>query len=474
MRSPSSPSSASRFAPRPALAFALALGLQAAAPLAHATDLLDVWRAATQHDPEIAAARAAHEAGAARRDQGAALWRPTVMLEGGVSKAAQDSATRGAQFTAPGFGQQSGVAFDTSATNGTATRYGLALRQPLINRERDAQRRQLDLAADAADVQWQQAQASLMLRSTQAYFDAALADEQLRLLTRQQAAVDRALAEAKDRFRLGDKPVTDVHEATARAEGLKAQRLAAETELQLKRQALADLTGLSIDGPLPLPAAAARTDELAPMDDWLARAARQNPALKLAQAQRDAAEQEARKTSAALSPTLDVVAQIGREHLSGSGDFGDASNTANQRAVGLQLTVPLYTGGMRSAQQREAVAKLAEADAQVEQAKQQVLQQTRAAWLDVRVGASRIVALDAAAQASQARLDATRTGVQAGDRTTLDLLNAENDDAAAQLALVQARSRLIADRLRLASLAGELNEIPLQQANAALAAPSQP
>ena len=74
-------------------------------------------------------------------------------------------------------------------------------------------------SADVADLEWRATQQTLMLRTAERYFDAALAAEALRVLRRQQEAVERALTEVRDRFKLGDVPVTDTHEAAARAEG---------------------------------------------------------------------------------------------------------------------------------------------------------------------------------------------------------------------------------------------------------------
>jgi len=85
-----------------------------------------------------------------------------------------------------------------------------------------------------------------------------------------------------------------------------------------------------------------------------------------------------------------------------------------------------------------------------------------AAWLGLQVGAERVQALGQALQASEARLDATRTGLEVGHRTVLDLLNAENDTAATRLSLAQARSSLVLERLRLAALAGQLDEAALR------------
>ena len=446
------------------------LALALAAPSARALDLMDAWRAALAHDPAYAAARAAHDAGATQTRQADALWRPAVALQAGVGAANADTTTRGARFSAPGFGSSSGVAFDTSIHGGTSTRAGIELRQPLFDRERDAQSQQLRLGAQQAEQAWDDAQAELMLRTAQRYFDLALAGEQLRLIERQLSAITRAQTEAQDRFKLGDKPITDVHEATARADGLRAQKLAVQTQLELSRAALADLTGLPPDDSagLALPTRLPDDADVGELNAWLERVAERAPMVQAAQLQLDNAGQEARKTELALSPTVELIARAGREQLTGNGDFGSARNRQTQGLLGVQLALPLYAGGARSARHAESVARFAQAQAELVRARQETAQQARAAWLGLSVGKSQVAALSAAAQASEARLDATRTGHEAGERTTLDLLNAENDAAAAQLALVQARVQVQLDGLRLARLAGTLDEPRLQRLQEAL------
>lgn len=448
----------------------LALALAAAAPAAWPLDLLDTWRAAAAQDPAFAAARAARDAGATYGREAAALWRPTIALEAGVGVASSDTGTRGARFAAPGFGQASGASFDTSIDGGTSTQYAVKLRQPLVSAERRAQQRQLLVAGEAAEAAWQDAQQELMLRSAQRYFDAALAAQQLRLVEQQAVAVERARTEAQDRFRIGDRPVTDVHEATARAAALQAQRLAAANELELKRQLLADLMGTQPGADLRMPGAAPVLPAAGELQAWLTRAAADNPRVRRAEAGVRNAEQEATKTAAALAPTLDLVAQLGRERLSGSGDFGDAKNTSTRHAIGVQLTLPLSTGGWRSARHDQTLALLAQSRAELDAARQQVAQQVRSAWLELSVARERSAAFESGWRAGLARLDATRVGLQAGDRTTLDLLQAENDAAATELALLQSRVDWLQQRLRLAALAGALDEAELAAANRALAA----
>jgi outer membrane protein len=433
---------------------------------------MDAWRAALTHDPAYASAQAAYQAGMTQDRQAKALWRPALALQAGAGVGYADSATRNARFSAPGFGPpSSGVNFDTSVHGGTSTSAGIELRQPLFNRERDAQAEQLRIGTQLAQLAWDDAQAELMLRTAQTYFDLALAGEQLRLIERQLDAVTRAQTEAQDRFDLGDQPITDVHEATARAKALSAQQLAALAQFEVRRAALADLTGLPpLDAAaLALPLRLPQEQETGELADWLGRVDEHAPMVRAAQMALLAARQEARKSEGAIAPSIDLVARAGRDVISGSGSFGGgASNRQTQGMLGVQITLPLDVGGGRGARFDQSVARITQAQAELDRARQQASQQARAAWLGLSVGAGQVAALTAAAQASAARLDATRTGREAGERTTLDLLNAENDAAAAQLALLQARVQVHLDGLRLARLAGNLNEWRLQRVQEAL------
>lgn len=273
--------------------------------------------------------------------------------------------------------------------------------------------------------------------------------------------------EAKDRFTLGDVPITDTHEASARSKALQAQLLAAESELQITQTALSYATGLvspalqmlSSDGVVD-------TATLAPLVQWQMQALDKNPLQHMQMANVQAAHEEIRKFSAAGSATLDLVAQAGQQRLSGNGDFGAASNTARQQMIGVQFSLPLYTGGYRNARQDEALRLEDKALAEVERTRQQISQQTQAAWLGLWAGGARINALAESLTATQARLDATRLGRQVGDRTTLDLLNAENDMSSSELALQQARVDVLLNQLRLH--AGQLDESRLLPVNAQL------
>jgi outer membrane protein len=446
----------------------LALGL-CIAPAAHATDLVEAWQAAWQHDRELAVARAAHGASQPRRDQAAALWRPGVAMTASAGAASSDTEMRGARFSAPGMGQSNGVDFGTSVHGGTATRIALQASQPLYHPERRAQQQQLALQADMGDWQWRAAQQDAMLRTARRYLDLAVAQEALRVLDGQLDAVQKAATEAQDRFDMGAAPITAVHEARAQRASLQAQRLAAQADLDVKRRQLADATGLpaaSLDARLP---AAAWTDPAQALAVWQEQADAGNPGIRLQQLAADAARAEADRYRAAASARVELVAQAAQDRLSGSGDFGGARNKETRAMLGVQLTVPLYTGGYRSAKEEESLAQWNQAQAQLDATREQVGRQVHAAWLGLQTGALRVQALQEALAASQARQDATRTGYEVGHRTLLDVLHADNDTAATRLALAQARSALLLHRLQLAQLAGQLDEAALRQAGQALA-----
>ncbi|WP_291915203.1 TolC family protein [Limnohabitans sp.] len=456
------------FKPRPLSGWVLAALL--ASPSVQALDLLQTWEQARAHDPQMQVVAATRSSVQAFEAQAQALWRPVLMGSATVGAMSADTSMQGAQFSAPGFGQSAGVSFATSASAATSTRWSLQAKQPLYSPERQAQQAQLHTAAGVAELRADLAQQQFMLLTAQRYFNLLLAERQEQVLKNQYAAVSRSLTEAKDRFALGDLPVTDTHEAAARAEGLKAQLLAAGSEVQMARSVLTDSTRLGPDALKPLsPKGDAAVTAVPVLAQVLEQVREANTGVRLQKAQQDVAQAELQKHQRSGGVTLDLVASAGRERLSGEGDFGPSANSQGQQMVGLSLNVPLYTGGWRSAKLQEAVDAQARAAAEVDLAVQQAQQQARSVWLALETGPARLAALKASWQASTARLDATRLGRQVGDRTTLALLQAENDAAQAELAWLRAQTEWLLTRLQLDALTGSMTVQSLQALNAQLA-----
>ncbi|MBP6245121.1 MAG: TolC family protein [Limnohabitans sp.] len=455
------------FKPRPLSGWVLAALL--ASPSVQALDLLQTWEQARQHDPQMQVVQATRSSVQAYEAQAKALWRPVLMGSASVGAMSADTSTQGAQFAVGGQPAMPG-SFATSASAATSTRWSLQAKQALYSPERQAQQAQLQKAASVAELRADWAQQQFMQLTAQRYFNLLVAERQQQVLKNQHAAVSRSLTEVKDRFALGDLPVTDTHEATARATGLQAQLLAAESDVQMARSVLAESTRLSVDAlKLHVPKtewAPTAVPTLAQVQEQVRQA---NTGVLLQKAQWDVALQELKKHERSGGITLDFVASAGRDRLSGEGDFGPSSNTQSQQMLGLSLNVPLYTGGWRSGKLQEAVSAADKASAEYDLALQQAQQQARSVWLALQTGPARLAAMKASWQASAARLDATRLGRQVGDRTTLELLQAENDAAQAELAWLRAQADLLLTQLQLDALTGAMSVQSLQALNAHLA-----
>lgn len=455
------------FKPRPLTGWLLTACL--VSPSVQALDLLQTWEQARQHDPQMQVVAATRSSVQAFEAQAQALWRPVLMGSATAGVMSADMRTQGAQFAVGGQPPMPG-SFATSASAATSTRWSLQAKQPLHSPERQAQQAQLHTAAGVAQLRADLGQQQFMLLTAQRYFNVLLAQRQLQVLEKQALAVRRSLTEAQDRFALGDLPVTDTHEARAREADLQVQVLAVQSEVQMARSVLAQSTRLAPEALQPkAPRADAQVLAAPAWPQVLTWVQQANPDVLLQKAQWHMARQALQKHQRGGGLTLDLVASAGRERLSGEGDFGPSSHDQNQQMLGLSLHVPLYTGGGRSAQLQAAQSAESQAAAQVDVSVQQAQQQAHSVWLTLQTGPARLTALQAARQASTARLEATRLGRQVGDRTTLDLLQAENDAAQADLAWMRAQTDLLQTRLQLDALTGQLSLQSLQALNAQLA-----
>ena len=424
----------------------------------------DAWQAAMQHDPQFEAARAQWEAGKTHAAQGRALWMPTLVVQGSAGRADQQSQTSGAAFSAPGFGSTNGVDFQTSVNNGTSRQWAFVAEQPLYDPGRMADFTTQKNTAAMADAQFQQAKQELLLRTARAYFAVLNARAQLVALRRLHAAAEQARATAQGRYESGDIPATDMREAQASADAIGVQELDAQTAVTLTEAGFSDLTGLDPvalkDLPESEPAELPAPDSL---DSWTQRALAGSPQLAMQRLAVATASAQVERFGLLASPKLSVVARLGRESLQGNGDFGAADITGRQASIALQASIPLFTGGMRSAQRHEAKALEHKTGADLDAADQQVRQQTRAAWLGLTTAAARVRALQRLHGSTQDRLGATRLGVEIGDRTALELLNAQADFLHAGTDFQKAQSEWLLADLQLGAVAGALSEADLER-----------
>src|SRR5690606_10082171 len=129
---------------------------------------------------------------------------------------------------------------------------------------------------------------------------------------------------------------------------------------------------------------------------------------------------------------------------------------AQQTVVGLQLSVPIFAGGAYSSKLRQAIDQKKQADAQLQASLQSSDLQIREQFLALRSAVWELAALQKAVVASNSSLDATVLGLSVGERTTLDVLNAQQQYFSSELNLSAARYQYLLSRLNLVALVGTL------------------
>lgn len=429
----------------------LAAGL--AAP-AQALDLRQAYDAAFTHDASIRAARAGADAARERLPQALAQRRPQVTL----------SATRNyndlESKSSDAFGQPRRASNDYYSGNQT-----LSVRQALYRPYLGAQVGQARAQVDEANASLERDEQALVIRVGEAYFDALLARDQIALLHAQKASNVTQLDAARKSFAAGTGARTDVDEVQARLDMTLAQELEIMQNVEFTQRRLEVLTGRSaaalagLDVPRFVPAA----PQLQRLDEWIARAEAASPELQALRAQGEAARLEVQKAKAGHLPTLDAVAQWSRSQ---SDSVSSVNSRYAQKSVGLQLSVPLYAGGAVNSQVRQALASEERAREALESARRDLGVRVHQEFRSMTEGVLRVRALEQAERSAQQALLSNQKSLQAGSRTTLDVLQAQQQHITTLRDLAQARYRYLLAQLNLQSLAGEDRLLNIERANA--------
>jgi outer membrane protein/protease secretion system outer membrane protein len=301
----------------------------------------------------------------------------------------------------------------------------------------------------------------------ESYFDALLAQDQLLLAEMQKKTYGVQLEAAGRGFRAGSGTRTDVDEAQARLDLALAQELEARQNVDFTRRRLEVLTGQPVETLAPLDVARFRPQAPAPTSvaAWIERAEQTSPELQALRAQLEAAQQEIEKAQAGHKPTLDAVVQWSR---SNSDSVTSVNQRYNNKSYGLQLTVPLYSGGFVNSTVRQAVASRERVRETLEAATRDLGVQVHQEFRGMTEGMLRVAALEQAVRSAEQAVLSNQRSFLAGARTTVDVLNAEQQKTLAQRDLAQARYRFLVAQLRLQSLAGDDRETAITQANSVL------
>jgi outer membrane protein/protease secretion system outer membrane protein len=191
-------------------------------------------------------------------------------------------------------------------------------------------------------------------------------------------------------------------------------------------------------------------------------AEQQSPELVSLRAQVEAARQEVEKDRAGHLPTVDAIAQWSR---SSSENLLSIHSRYDTKAVGVQVQIPIFSGGYVSSQVRQALADLERNEQNLESTRRDLGQRVHTQYRGVTEGIAKIRALNQALISADQLVLSSRKAYQAGSRTVVDVLNAEQQRMTTQRDLAQARYLFVLARIRLQSLVGTGGELVLEETN---------
>jgi outer membrane protein len=308
-------------------------------------------------------------------------------------------------------------------------------------------------------------QQSLILRTTQVYFEVLIAQDKIDLIAAQKAAILSQLDQAKATFEVGTATITDVNEAQARYDLILAQENAAVNEYEIAKRSVQAITGDIPQTLAPVKADIKTNAIMQSMDKWLEVAAQNNLNIQIQQDTLKYSEQEIERAKAAHLPTLDAVASYSDNYASGSVSVFGAGNELKTGSVGLQLQIPLYQGGATTSRVRQAVLNKQKALNDVEFARRQAELETQRAYLNLNTSIAQVKAYEQALISSQSQVDSTKLGYEVGVRTSVDVLNAQQQFFSAKRDLLQSRYNYLVNIIRLKAASGVVAELDLADIN---------
>lgn len=445
-------------APRLLLAAALTGLLGAGSTPALSLDLMQAYQAALAQDARIRAARAARDSAIERLPQARAQLFPTISANISRNKNDIDRTQENAQGRDVTFNEEY-FSYNQS----------LQLRQPLFRMPLFAGLRQAGFVVEDAEATLERELQDLGSRVTGAYMEALLAQDALALVLKQKAVTTTQLDAARKSLKAGFGTRTDIDEAQARLDMNIADELSARQHVEFTRRQLEILIDQPVDALAPVDSQRLPLLPPEPADvaEWIRIAEDNSPEVRSLRARLDAAKAEISKARGGHYPTVDAVAQISR---SGSENVTSPSSSYTNHVIGLQVNIPLFAGGYVNSTVRQAIAEQVRAEENLEAARRDLAVRVHREHRGVTEGVLKVRALEQAVRSALQLVTSSKRSFEAGSRTMVDVLNAEQQLQTTLRDLAEARYLYLVSRVRLRALVGMDREQSIGEVNAWLAA----
>lgn len=321
--------------------------------------------------------------------------------------------------------------------------------------------------ARQADSQYAATQQGLILRVAKAYFEVLRAQDNLEFVRAEKAAVGRQLEQTKQRFEVGLSAITDVHDAQAQFDGVLADEVLAENSLTNSYEALREITGQEYSKLAVLDTkrfAASRTTESS--EALIEKAQQQNLSLLAARISQDVARDNISLASSGHLPSLTLDG--GYNYADNRNSNASTPSDYNDFKIGVNLSVPLYTGGNTTSLTKQAKFAYVAASQDLEAAYRSVVKDVRAYNNNINASIGALRAYEQAVISAKSALEATEAGFDVGTRTIVDVLDATRRLYDANKNLSNARYDYILSVLQLRQAIGTLSEQDVMDVNAGL------
>ena len=448
------------------------------------TDLIQLYQEAAFSDPVLNAARFNYQASKELYWQGLSLLLPQASATP-IGTRYYQHATNGSALTS--YSGNSRV-FDQKG-------YTVTLTQPVFNIAAFEVSKQGDLNTKIADMRFYLAQQDLIIRVSQAYFDALTSQDNVELYRNKKGLIKQQLQIAQAKFDAGLATIVDVNTAQAALDLANSQEIVAQADLVVKRGVLEQLVGrpvgplkplikeAKIDGVLKDPYSKNKngnnisaTESVNPqlpkgqtLEDWINQTETANFNVLASQLSVSLAESTYRGSQALNYPSVSFVGTAGYNTANGSANSYSPTNTnIYNNTVALQMTIPLVSGGYNSSVIRQNAALLDAAKANYDNARRTAAQNTRSAFTGFYGGLASVKAYEAAERSSTSALESSKLGFQVGTLINIDVLIALDTVITTRSQLQQARYNTILNAIKLKAHAAALSDEDLISINTLL------
>lgn len=416
---------------------------------AESLDLLTAYKKATEYDAKVKAARADNKM----------FKEEIIKAKSQLLPNARISASRGRNATEfKRFGVVQSVDFYNTVS------LGVSVRQPILNLTSVETYKLARHNSEKSDLDLKREELSLMVRVAEAYCNVLFADDTHAFSQAMIEATDEQLRQARMRYKRGFGTVPDVEEAKAAYDNAVAEGIDIKNNRDYTRFQLQDLTGIYPDTVLhfPLSGFALQQPDPVSVDVWIERALAKNTGVLAARQDVMIAKGEITKQRVARYPTIDLVA--GRNYSESENNYSIGS-IYDTYSIALQLSVPTYTGGYISASVRQAQAKWLRAGEQLTLQEREIESEVRKYFNGVNSNIAQIKAFEQAVKSRELALTGMEKGYEAGFRSNLEVLDAQQKLFASRRNLAKARYQYILNRLMLKQIAGELYNADIEEVN---------